>query len=82
LQRLIRLFLFLLLLGTVGLTACGGDNEDDNNGNQDSDNETSGLNVGDEAPDFSLPAVDGGDVSLADYTGRQPVLLYFHMAVG
>ena len=35
-----------------------------------------------EAPDFSLPAVGGGTVSLADYKGSQPVLLYFHMAVG
>ena len=35
-----------------------------------------------EAPDFSLPAVGGRTVSLSDYTGSQPVLLYFHMAVG
>lgn len=35
-----------------------------------------------EAPDFTLPAANGGDVSLDDYKGEQPVLLYFHMAVG
>ena len=40
-----------------------------------------GLKVGDEAPDFSLPTANGGVFSLGDYTG-QPVLLYFHMAVG
>lgn len=34
------------------------------------------------APDFTLPTSDGGQVSLADYRGRQPVLLYFHMAMG
>ena len=34
------------------------------------------------APDFSLPSVDGSIVSLADYKDSQPVLLFFHMAVG
>ncbi len=34
------------------------------------------------APDFTLPAANmDGDISLASYRG-QPVLLYFHMAVG
>ncbi len=41
-----------------------------------------GLQVGDEAPGFSLPAVGGGEVALADYAGVRPVLLFFHMAVG
>ena len=40
--------------------------------------ETSGA----DAPDFTLPTSDGGQVSLADYQGQQPVLLYFHMAMG
>lgn len=39
------------------------------------------LNVGDRAPAFELPAVDGKNVALSDYAGR-PVLLFFHMAVG
>ena len=42
----------------------------------------SGLQVGDTAPDFELPATDGSMVRMADYAGKQPVLLYFHMAVG
>lgn len=37
---------------------------------------------GRQAPAFALPAADGGTVALDDYVGRQPVLLYFHMAVG
>jgi len=41
-----------------------------------------GLQVGDQAPGFSLPAVGGARVALSDYTGVSPVLLFFHMAVG
>jgi hypothetical protein len=40
------------------------------------------LSAGDEAPDFTLSAATGEVVSLSDYTGSQPVLLYFHMAMG
>lgn len=41
-----------------------------------------GLQVGDPAPKFELPAVGGERVALGDYTGQRPVLLFFHMAVG
>ncbi|GAB4415503.1 MAG: hypothetical protein Kow00106_10910 [Anaerolineae bacterium] len=41
-----------------------------------------GLQVGDAAPFFSLPASDGSTVTLDDYRGKQPVLLFFHMADG
>lgn len=36
---------------------------------------------GQAAPDFTLPSATGGEVSLSDFAG-QPVLLFFHMAVG
>ena len=39
------------------------------------------IQAGAQAPAFSLPAASGDTVSLADYAG-QPVLLFFHMAVG
>ncbi len=42
---------------------------------------TSGLQVGDDAPDFSLQTAQGDQISKADYAD-QPVLLYFHMAMG
>jgi peroxiredoxin (alkyl hydroperoxide reductase subunit C) len=35
------------------------------------------VRVGDRAPDFSLPAVQGGRVALADYRGRKNVVLSF-----
>jgi peroxiredoxin Q/BCP len=41
-----------------------------------------GLEAGDRAPDFSLQAADGDTVSLSDFSGEKPVLLYFHMALG
>jgi cytochrome oxidase Cu insertion factor (SCO1/SenC/PrrC family) len=37
--------------------------------------------VGQDAPGFTLDDALGGQTSLADFSG-QPVLLYFHMAVG
>jgi hypothetical protein len=40
------------------------------------------MAVGDQAPGFTLPSATGADVSLGDYTGEGPVLLYFHMALG
>ena len=36
------------------------------------------LAVGAAAPDFRLPASTGGEIGLADYRGRQVVVLYFY----
>jgi len=41
-----------------------------------------GLNVGDSAPSFDLPAAAGGRASLDDFVGKRPVLLYFSMGPG
>ena len=62
---------FFLLLGMISilLAACGG---------------SSSAPSSDEvrpAPEFTLPNALGGEVALSDY-GSQPVLLFFHMAVG
>jgi hypothetical protein len=39
------------------------------------------IRVGATAPDFTLPAASGGEVSLSDYRGS-PVPLYFSMGPG
>lgn len=36
------------------------------------------LQVGDRAPDFSLTSATGESVSLADFRGKKPVVLYFY----
>jgi peroxiredoxin Q/BCP len=38
------------------------------------------LEVGDEAPDFSLPSDSGADVSLKDFKGHRLVLYFFPKA--
>jgi hypothetical protein len=37
------------------------------------------LEVGDKAPDFSLPATTGERISLADYLGKQHVVVFFYL---
>ena len=60
---------FVLLVITTLLTACGGTSA---NGE---------IKIGEQAPDFTLIASDGNPVTLSEYKG-QPVLLFFHMAGG
>jgi peroxiredoxin Q/BCP len=36
------------------------------------------VDVGDTAPDFSLPSTDGSVISLAQFRGKQPVVLYWY----
>ena len=40
----------------------------------------SALDVGDTAPDFSLPATTGGKISLSQFRGKKLVLLEFYGA--
>ena len=37
------------------------------------------LQVGDKAPDFTLPATTGGEITLADYVGKKPVIVFFYL---
>jgi AhpC/TSA family protein len=62
-----------ILIGVLVLIAvsCGGGSEDQPS-----------LAEGDTAPAFSLPSAAGGNVSLSDFAGKKPVLLYFSMGPG
>ena len=40
---------------------------------------TMALQTGDKAPDFSLPATTAEKVSLADFVGKQPVVVFFYV---
>ena len=40
---------------------------------------TLALQAGDKAPDFSLPATTAEKVSLADFVGKQPVVVFFYV---
>ncbi len=40
------------------------------------------IHVGSRAPAFTLASEQGGTVSLADFAGKKPVLLYFSMGPG
>jgi peroxiredoxin Q/BCP len=37
------------------------------------------LQVGDKAPDFSLPSTKGGSVRLSDYAGKQSVVIFTYV---
>ena len=37
------------------------------------------LNVGDKAPDFTLPSTTGEKISLSQFRGKKPVVLFFYL---
>jgi hypothetical protein len=69
LQNPRSILLFGVLISGAFLAACG-------------TSPGGGVGVGDPAPAFTLPSAEGDQVSLSDYRGTKPVLLYFHMADG
>lgn len=85
-----RVMAVLLAAGVFGLiaAACGDDQTPDEpmpafpTLQTGGETPASSVAVGEPAPDFTLPASDGGQVSLASYKGQQPALLFFHMAAG
>lgn len=47
-----------------------------------SSSDSEGLDIGHDAPVFSAQSAEGSTISISDFKGKQPVLLFFHMAVG
>jgi thioredoxin-dependent peroxiredoxin len=37
------------------------------------------LQVGDKAPDFTLPGTTAEEIKLADYIGKKPVVVFFYI---
>ena len=37
------------------------------------------ADIGEQAPDFTLPSVDQGDISLSQFRGNKHVVLSFHV---
>jgi peroxiredoxin Q/BCP len=44
-----------------------------------SSNPAMAVQVGDKAPDFSLPSTTAEKVSLADFIGKKPVVVFFYV---
>jgi peroxiredoxin len=40
---------------------------------------TTALQVGDKAPDFSLPATTAEKIGLSDFVGKKPVVVFFYI---
>jgi cytochrome oxidase Cu insertion factor (SCO1/SenC/PrrC family) len=60
----------VVLASLLLAASCGGDPEGPS------------LAEGDAAPDFTLPSAAGGEVTLSEFSGGKPVLLYFSMGPG
>ena len=37
------------------------------------------LQVGDKAPDFTIPGTTAEEIKLADYVGKKPVVVFFYI---
>jgi uncharacterized lipoprotein YmbA len=62
--RWIRITAAVLLTGSLLVLAAG---------------QATALQVGDQAPSFTLPATTAEKVSLADYLGKQPIVVFFYI---
>ena len=81
-QRVVRVVIFVAVLGTLGIIAIGllRPTQSSNNTHSASTGGTSiGTAIGDIAPNFSLHGPDGREVRLNDYRGR-PLMLNFWYA--
>lgn len=65
-----------VLAGLMLFTACA--TSDGDTDNKDDEMKSGNIDVGDTAPEFSLPDQDGNTVSLSQYRGKSSVVLYFY----
>jgi len=79
---LLKVMLIVITIGIVGglVYLFATSKPAGQNGSSTSLNSIGNLKLGDQAPDFSLPATNGKTVSLKDYQGKN-VLLYFQEGV-
>ena len=79
---LLKIMLVVITIGIVGglVYLFATSKPAGQNGSSTSLNSIGNLKLGDQAPDFSLPATNGKTVSLKDYQGKN-VLLYFQEGV-
>ena len=42
-------------------------------------NQALAVQVGDKAPDFTLPGTTAEEIKLADYVGKKPVVVFFYI---
>ncbi|MFN2268652.1 MAG: redoxin domain-containing protein [Desulfonatronovibrio sp.] len=75
LKRFFPVFLFFLLAASVSASELQ-DNYFSMGQLKPIDSEIK-VSIGDEAPDFSLPAIDGSTITLSDYRGSKNVMLSF-----
>lgn len=68
--------LCLLVLLALVLPACAG------SGGEGTTRSEEVVRLGEPALDFELPSAQHGQVSLGEFRGRKPVLLYFSMGPG
>jgi hypothetical protein len=66
----------VLLLTTLVLGSCSRSESDQTSGGGGP------VRVGQQAPMFTLPSAAGGQVSLSEFTGKKPALLFFSMGPG
>ena len=80
-KPVIRIIIFLAVLGTVGIITFGllRPSQSSNAGHSTHTTETStGTTIGDIAPNFTLNGPDGRKVSLSDYRGRTVMLNFWY----
>ena len=76
-ERVILLASLVILVGSTAAVSGGLESAIYNPGRLKPVDSATGLKVGDKAPDFTLPSIDGKKVSLHQFLGRKNVVISF-----